>query len=130
MRTDKYAYFTEPENVLQALSGSDPWLDQSPLVRGMPAPHLRESFGSGIDGMLWEELVVLKPWGFDLREIEPEVLLWRGGRETGGRSEFVAERVPRSHLTVCPTEGHCAFLRHWEGVLRAVGHTDDVSRPP
>ncbi len=70
--------------------------------------------------MLWEEVIVLRPWGFDLRDVTSEVFLWRGERESSGRSEFVAERIPRSQLTVWPAEGHCAFLRHWDEVLSIV----------
>lgn len=117
VREGKYEFYREPENILTVLSETDPWLADSPVLRSMLAEHIREAFRSGLAGMLWEEVIVLRPWGFGLRDVPSEVFLWRGERESSGRSEFVAEQIPRSQLTIWPAEGHCGFLRHWDEVL-------------
>jgi hypothetical protein len=57
--------------------------------------------------MLWEDVMVARPWGFTLREVATEVRLWRGAEDPVplDRAELVADRLPLSRLTVWPGEG-------------------------
>ena len=81
--------------------------------------HIREALRPGPDGMLWEEVMVIRPWGFSLDEVTAEVRLWHGDRDVVplDRAEFVAQAVPDGHLVIWADEGHCGFIRRWDQVL-------------
>jgi pimeloyl-ACP methyl ester carboxylesterase len=72
--------------------------------------------------MLWEEVMVARPWGFALREVATEVRLWHGAEDPVplDGAELVADHLPLSRLTVWPGEGHFGFIRRWDEVLRAM----------
>jgi hypothetical protein len=46
--------------------------------------------------MLWEEVMVIRPWGFRLDEVTAWVRLWHGDRDVVplDRAEFVARPCP------------------------------------
>jgi pimeloyl-ACP methyl ester carboxylesterase len=51
-----------------------------------------------------------RPWGFSLREIQPEVHLWQGEAGTlvpAAMGRCQAARIPHSQLRLLPGEGLC-----------------------
>jgi hypothetical protein len=57
--------------------------------------------------MLWEEVMVIRPWGFRLDEVAAEVRLWHGDRDVVlDRAEFVAQAVSDGHLVIWADEGN------------------------
>ncbi len=118
LQDGRHEFFLNPDNVLHALARSDAWLAEDDVRRSMLASHIREAFRTGPEGMLWEEVAVLLPWGFNLSQIGRDVTLWRGNLETNPAPGMVAERIPRSRLLSWEGEGHVAFLRHWDDVVR------------
>jgi pimeloyl-ACP methyl ester carboxylesterase len=116
----------DPLSVITSLGGADGWLMKDVALRKALEAHIREGVRPGPLGMLWEEVMVARPWGFALRDVAVEVRLWHGADDPVpvDRAELVADRVPLSRLTVWPGEGHCGFIRRWDEVLRAM--TEDV----
>jgi pimeloyl-ACP methyl ester carboxylesterase len=116
----------EPLSILSSLNGVDAWVMRDVALRKSLEAHLREGVRPGPLGMLWEEVMVARPWGFALKDVHVPVRLWHGDQDTVpiDRAELIADRVPLAHLTVWPGEGHCGFIRRWDEVLRAM--TEDM----
>jgi pimeloyl-ACP methyl ester carboxylesterase len=112
----------DPLSVLSSLGGADGWVMKDVALRKSLEAHIREGVRPGPLGMLWEEVMVARPWGFALADVEVQVRLWHGEHDPVPveRAEFVAERAPLSRLTVWPGEGHCGFIRRWDEVLTAM----------
>jgi pimeloyl-ACP methyl ester carboxylesterase len=112
----------EPLSVLSSLNGVDAWVMKDVALRKSLEAHLREGVRQGPLGMLWEEVMVARPWGFALDDVKVEARLWHGAEDAVPveRAEFIAERLPLARLTVWPGEGHCGFLRRWDEVLGAM----------
>jgi pimeloyl-ACP methyl ester carboxylesterase len=116
----------EPLTILTSLDGADAWVMKDVALRKSLEAHLREGMRPGPLGMLWEEVMVARPWGFALQDVHVPVRLWHGDQDavTVDRAEFIAGRLPLAQLTVWPGEGHCGFIRRWDEVLRVM--TEDL----
>ena len=112
----------DPLNVLSSLRGVDGWVLKDVALRKALEAHIREGVRPGPLGMLWEEVMVARPWGFALRDVAADVRLWHGADDTVpiDRAELVAAHLQLSRLTVWPGEGHLGFIRRWDEVLRAM----------
>jgi pimeloyl-ACP methyl ester carboxylesterase len=113
-------YAEQPESILEGLPEVDKRMLDELGYRPELEENIREGMRQGLRGMLWEEVAMLRPWGFRLADIGVETHVWRGGHETALAREFVAERLPRAQLTVWRDEGHCGFIRRWDEVLATV----------
>jgi pimeloyl-ACP methyl ester carboxylesterase len=112
----------DPLSVLSSLGGVDGWVLKDVALRKALEAHIREGVRPGPLGMLWEEVMVARPWGFALHDVAVDVRLWHGADDPvpRDRAEPVADRLPLSRLTVWPGEGHFGFIRRWDEVLRAM----------
>jgi pimeloyl-ACP methyl ester carboxylesterase len=110
-------YVERPEAILEGLPEVDKRMLDQLGYRHALEENIREGLRQGLRGMLWEEIAMLRPWGFRLADIHVETHVWRGGHESASAREFVAERVPHARLTVWPDEGHCGHIRRWDEVL-------------
>jgi hypothetical protein len=110
-------YAERPESILEGLPEVDKRMLDALGYRRALEENIREGMRQGLRGMLWEEVAMLRPWGFSLADISAETHVWRGGHEAALAREFVAERMPRARLTLWPDEGHCGFIRRWDEVL-------------
>lgn len=90
----------------EALGGLAPAADRAALT-GDVAEVLAASFrGAGLQGIVgWrdDDLMLLRPWGFDLASIETPVSVWAGSEDTMvplRHGEWLARTVPgaRAHL--------------------------------
>lgn len=110
-------YAEQPESILEGLPAVDKrMLDELGYRHALEA-NIREGMRQGLRGMLWEEVAMLRQWGFRIADIGVETHVWRGGHETALAREFVAERLPHARLIVWRDEGHCGFIRRWDEVL-------------
>ena len=110
-------YTEQPAAILEGLPEVDKRMLNELGCRHALEENIREGMRQGLRGMLWEEVAMLRPWGFRLADIDVETYVWRGGHESALAREFVAERLKRARLTVWPDDGHCGFIRHWDEVL-------------
>jgi pimeloyl-ACP methyl ester carboxylesterase len=79
-----------------------------------------EAFRPGINGMAWDIRLITRPWGFRLEEIQVPVYIWHGTGDVDtpvAMGKILAARIPTSHLTICPDEGHMLLIPHWEEIL-------------
>lgn len=137
---DVHAAANDPESLIGRWSGSEDWrvyLEQpAAILNGLPdvdkrmldelgyrtalEENIREGMQQGLRGMLWEEVAMLRPWGFHLSDVVAETFVWRGEHESATAREFVANHLPNARLIVWQGEGHCGFLRHWDEILVAM----------
>ena len=80
-----------------------------PEVRRLALATSRECLRPGVQGAVDEFLIQTKPWGFQLGEVRPPVLLWHGEADELAplhHSEHIARSVPDGELAVLPGKGH------------------------
>lgn len=113
-------YVERPEAILEGLPDADHRMLDELGYRQALEENVREGMRQGLRGMLWEEVAMLRPWGFRLADVSAETYVWRGEHETATAREFVAERLPNARLIVWRGEGHCGFIRRLDEILAAM----------
>jgi pimeloyl-ACP methyl ester carboxylesterase len=74
----------------------------------------------GVGGMVEDYLTYSRGWGFDPREVAPEVHVWHGGADPLVPVEHamqLAVALPSCRIFVDPDEGHHFFRRRLEEIL-------------
>jgi pimeloyl-ACP methyl ester carboxylesterase len=82
----------------------------------------KETVRSGLDGIVLEDKIYAKPWGFDLREISSKlpVYIWHGELDvfvpiSMGRK--MCELIPNCEGYFFPNEGHLSMLNHMDKII-------------
>jgi len=87
--------------------------------------------GHGVGGMISDDVVYSRPWGFDPGEAGTEIHLWHGARDPLVPLEHalqLAVTLPRSQLFVAADAGHHFFRRRLRQILAAlVGRWPDAA---
>jgi len=114
--------FEDPEKVFDLLPEVDQWVAADADARAVLVESMREGLRSGIQGMVREEVMLLRPWGFALSDIHTPVELWHGDadRVPLARPEFIVGRLLDGRLNVWSGEGHCALLRRWDEIVASL----------
>src|SRR5215472_8238457 len=117
-----------PEQTIDALaramSSSDAEIVRRPEVREILKADIAEAFRRDSRGAAWDIVLLGRPWGFSLREIEPEVHLWQGEVDTlvpPAMARYQASQIPRSHLKFFPGEGHLLIIDRMPDLIEAFG---------
>jgi pimeloyl-ACP methyl ester carboxylesterase len=112
------------EGIARAMSATDAQIVRRPEVREILIADIREAFRQGSRGAAWEIVLLGRPWGFSLREIEPEVHLWQGGADTlvpPAMGSYLAQQIPHCEFRLLPGEGHLLIIDHVHDVIDAFG---------
>ena len=91
------------------LSEADRAVLQDPLVRERMRKSLREALASGVWGWVDDDLVFVKPWGFEVEEIRLPVQVRYGAGDVlvpAGHGEWLARHVPNANVIVDHEAGH------------------------
>ena len=117
-----------PEQTIDALaramSSSDAEIVRRPEVREILKADIAEAFRRDSRGAAWDIVLLGRPWGFSLHEIEPEVHLWQGEVDTlvpPAMARYQASQIPRSHLKFFPGEGHLLIIDRMPDLIEAFG---------
>jgi pimeloyl-ACP methyl ester carboxylesterase len=115
-----------PERTIDALaramSPSDAEIVRRPEVREVLIADITEAFRAGSRGAAWDIVLLGRPWGFALRDIEAEVHLWQGEADTlvpPAMGRYQASQIPRSHLSLFPGEGHLLIIDRMPDLIEA-----------
>jgi pimeloyl-ACP methyl ester carboxylesterase len=134
MRSMQRGVVDRPERTIEALaramSAADAQIVRRPEVRDVLIADLVEAFRRGSDGATEDMVLLGRPWGFSLREIEPEVALWQGEADTlvpPAMGRYLAAQIPRCHATMLPGEGHLLIIDRMPDLVRAFRQ---VTPPP
>jgi pimeloyl-ACP methyl ester carboxylesterase len=126
MRSMRRSVIDQPERTIDALaramSAADAEIVRRPEVRDILIADLIEAFRQGSDGATQDMVLLGRPWGFSLRDIEPAVYLWQGGADTlvpPAMGRYLAAQIPRCHASVLPGEGHLLIIDRMPDLIEA-----------
>lgn len=86
----------------------------------------------GIDGIIDDDLAYVKPWGFQLAQVQAPVLLLHGEDDRivpSAHSVWLARQLPQAQLSLQPGEGHVSILTHGRTALEWLRLTADRAAP-
>ena len=76
------------------------------------AATMRNGLAVSFDGWIDDDLVFVKPWGFDLAAITKPVILWQGDDDfmvPHAHSYWLEKHIPTSRLSFIPGHGHISL---------------------
>jgi pimeloyl-ACP methyl ester carboxylesterase len=79
-----------------------------------------EGLCQGTRSFALEARLLASPWRFRIEQINVPVTVWHGSEDVDApvsMGKAVAARIPNSHLTIFPGEGHMMVFPHWEEIL-------------
>ena len=113
------AMAADPLAALDTIAHELPEPDQAmlrrPDVREMLRASSAEAVRQGGAGWIDDDLAFVRPWGFALADVQPEVRLWQGSLDVlvpRAHGEYLAERLPRASFTLVDGAGHL-LVEEW-----------------
>jgi pimeloyl-ACP methyl ester carboxylesterase len=100
------------EEIISTLDSLLPEVDRAVLVDEYGdemAARFREALRVGVDGWVDDDLAFVKPWGFELDEIQIPVAIWQGSADLMvpfSHGEWLAGRMPDATAHLETGEGH------------------------
>jgi pimeloyl-ACP methyl ester carboxylesterase len=115
----------DAEKFVRSYTAHNPPADQAiimdPTFWSMYLANFTEAYRQGPEAFADEVILGSRYWGFDLAEIRVPIHFWHGELDNStplGMSRGMAERIPRSRLTILPGQGHMfVYGRMWREVL-------------
>ena len=105
-----------PERTLDAVAAAmspvDAEIARRPEVRDLLGAVIAEAFRQGSRGAAQDVVLLGRPWGFRLEDIQPPVLLWQGEVDVlvpPAMGRHLAAKIPDCRATFFPDEGHLLF---------------------
>jgi len=86
------------------------------------AASMRSALAVSFDGWIDDDLVFVKPWGFDLAAITKPVFLWQGDDDfmvPHAHSYWLEKHIPTATLSFKPGEGHISLGVKYRGEILA-----------
>jgi pimeloyl-ACP methyl ester carboxylesterase len=74
---------------------------------------IQEALAAGVDGWVDDDLAFMKPWGFDVAEIEQPVLVLQGRQDLMvpyAHGAWLAGKLPAAEPRLSETEGHLTLV--------------------
>jgi len=90
----------------------DQALLQRPEYRAAISASWIESVRQGTRGWIDDDLAFVRPWGFQLEDVQIEVRLWQGELDVlvpRAHAEYMARRLPHAAFELIPNAGHLIF---------------------
>jgi pimeloyl-ACP methyl ester carboxylesterase len=107
---------SDPDVIIDSIIVELPEPDQRALARADIRAVFRETIGEsvrgGIRGWIDDDLAFVRPWGFDVAEIQQEVLLLQGEFDLlvpRGHMNYLSSKLPNARLELIPGGGHTIF---------------------
>lgn len=114
-----------PEAVLQTMGAAMPACDQAVLRERHPAylEDVAESLRPGVDGLVADFVMAVRPWGFAPADIGVKVTWWHGELDRNAplaMAQPVMDQLPLCARKLFKDEGHLMLTTHWEEILRTL----------
>jgi pimeloyl-ACP methyl ester carboxylesterase len=91
-----------------------------PSIQAMDREDLVEAYRNGVRAVSWEVIVLTRPWGFRLEDINTKIYLWQGEEDTTVpiyMGKYMASILPNCEATLYPAEGHTLMFNYWREIL-------------
>jgi pimeloyl-ACP methyl ester carboxylesterase len=91
------------------LSDADRAALESPIIQRVIRESTPEMFVNGVWGWVDDDLAFVKPWGFDISEIEVPTEVWYGETDVlvpAAHGRWLAANVPGAEVVIQHDEGH------------------------
>ena len=107
--------FDDPEKIqekfINTLLEPDRKLMEDPKNLNIMIEETKEAFHPGVEGAVHEGKIYARPWGFDLKDISPDlqVYLWHGGLDVNvpiSMGRKMCEMIPKCEGKFFPNEAH------------------------
>jgi pimeloyl-ACP methyl ester carboxylesterase len=104
------------KQILSSVPESDKKLFEQPETAAVLLESIKEAFRITSDGAAWEAIMLVRPWGFRLEEIEIPVSVWHGEIDVNDPlqcGKYLEAKIPNARATFFPGEGHFLILKRW-----------------
>jgi pimeloyl-ACP methyl ester carboxylesterase len=94
-----------------------------PTNRALLRDAAVQGFNHEGQGVYFDSRAICQPLSFSLSAITAPTTIWHGSADTIWPPEslhYLTERIPHTHMTMLPGEGHMLYLKHWEEILRQI----------
>ena len=104
-----------PVDLVEAMSTLLPDVDRAVVTAEYGedlAASFHEALRVGVDGWLDDDLALVKPWGFDLDDVQVPVAVWQGSADLMvpcAHGVWLADRLPHSVVHLEHGEGHLSL---------------------
>ncbi len=74
---------------------------------------MNEAFRNGVQGAVWDTVLLARPWGFRLEEICVPTFLWQGEKDKNvpiAMGRYLASNLPSCQATFVPEAGHFSLI--------------------
>lgn len=74
---------------------------------------MNEAFRNGVQGAVWDTVLLARPWGFRLEEICVPTFLWQGEKDKNvpiAMGRYLASNLPSCQATFVPEAGHLSLI--------------------
>lgn len=107
-----------PETVADSMRALLSSVDAAPISGDYAAwfhAGMQEGLGGSIDGWIDDDLLFVRPWGFDVGAIRVPVMLWQGDQDRfvpPAHGRWLAARIPGVEAHLSPVDGHLTLMTH------------------
>ncbi|MEE9377531.1 MAG: alpha/beta hydrolase [Candidatus Lokiarchaeia archaeon] len=114
------------EKSAKKLPEPDRKLMQDPKILNIMVDEVKEAFRPGLDGAVLEGKIYATPWGFDLKDISPDlkVYIWHGELDVNvpiSMGRKMCELIPNCKGNFFPNEAHLSVaFNHLDEILKTL----------
>ncbi|MBK9927447.1 MAG: alpha/beta hydrolase [Anaerolineales bacterium] len=93
----------------------------NPDMYNMMIDVWKENIRVNSQGYTQDTEILMKDWGFCLRDIKTDVYLWQGEADVNIPSawaRYMTQEIPHCKSTIFADEGHFVLLTHWQEIIQ------------
>jgi pimeloyl-ACP methyl ester carboxylesterase len=116
-RRDATRFF---EKSVADMCEADQEILSEPELRGRMIANSAELYRQGGRGMYDEGLVLARPWGFELDQVQVPVYVWHGALDETvptAMADYLARAIPTARVSIHEDEGHHLLYSRWPEIL-------------
>lgn len=105
------------------LDAKDAELINDPAVQAITLPQLRQRWFQGARIIIDDYLRVLRPWGFELTDIQTPTLIWHGALDKSVQVDAarrMAADIPGAQFHVLDDQGRYPVVERWQDFIEAL----------
>jgi len=115
------AFYSNEEQMMKRMKQGLPLpdvnlIDSKPDIIKIFSESTKEAHRNGLLGDAWEWQLYIKPWGFQLKDIQKEIKLWYGLYDQMvpiGMGRFLAQELLNGHLIEVEDGGHFSTVNNY-----------------